>query len=134
MADGLLDTNILIHWAALEPEHLPDCAAITAITIAELAAGVHAAGDPLERARRLELLQRAESEFAPLPFDLAAGRAYGLIAAAVRRSGRSPRSRVADQMIAAVAASRGLALYTTNARDYAGLDAVITLVSVARPS
>ncbi|MDR1187088.1 MAG: type II toxin-antitoxin system VapC family toxin [Bifidobacteriaceae bacterium] len=130
---GLLDTDILIHWAALRAPELPELAAISTVTVAELAAGVHAARDPLERAARLELLQRAESEFAPLPFDLAAARAYGRVTAAVRGVGRSPRSRVADQMIAAIAVSRGLPLYTTDPTDYSGLDTILELVAVARP-
>lgn len=134
MADGLLDTNILIHWSRLDPGQLPDRFAITTVTLAELSAGVHAASDPATRAGRLELLQRAESEFDPIPFDVAAARAYGRVTAAVAVLGRSPRSRVADLLIAAVAACHGLALYTTNPGDYAGLDGVVEVVTVARPA
>jgi predicted nucleic acid-binding protein len=131
---GLLDTNILIHWGALEAAVLPDLTAVCAVTVAELAAGVHAASDATERANRLELLQRVEAEFAPLPFDVAAARAYGRIVAAVRAAGRSPRARVADQMIAAVAVARDLALFTTNPSDYRGLEKILTLVPVPRPA
>lgn len=134
MTDGLLDTNILVHWPRLDPHQLPDRAAISTITLAELSAGVHATADARVRADRLELLQRAESEFDPLPFDVAAARAYGRITAAVTSIGRSPRSRVADQLIAAVAAARGLALYTTNPTDYTGLDGICDIVSVTRPA
>jgi predicted nucleic acid-binding protein len=108
--------------------------AVSTVTVAELAAGVHAASDPTERGSRLDLLQRVEAEFAPLPFDLAAARAYGRIIAAVRAAGRSPRARVADQMIAATAASRDLPLFTTNPSDYRGLNAILTLIPVERPS
>lgn len=131
---GVLDTNILIHWPALELAVLPDATAITTVTVAELAAGVHTAIAADERARRLELLQRVESAFDPLPFDIAAARAYGSVVAAVRQSGRSPRGRVADQMIAAIAAAQGLPLYTTNASDYLGLDDVVTVIAVQRPT
>ena len=134
MTVGLLDTNILIHWPRLEANQLPDQAAITAVTLAELSAGVHAARDALTRAGRLELLQRAESEFDPIPFDVSAARAYGRITAAVTGIGRSPRGRVADQMIAAISLSRGLALYTTNPADYLGLDAIVDVVAVTRPT
>jgi predicted nucleic acid-binding protein len=133
VTDGLLDTNILIHWPQLTHGDLPDRAAITTVTIAELSAGVHAAHDPAARAERLELLQRAESDFDPIPFDLAAARSYGRIVAGVQGAGRSGRSRVADQMIAAIAASRALALYTTNPNDYRGLDGVLEVVPVVRP-
>ena len=130
---GIFDTNVLIHWERLDLALLPREGSITAITVAELAAGVHAAEDAAERAERVDKLQRAESAFEPIPFDTAAARAYGRVSAAVRSAGRSPRSRVADQMIAAVAGSRQLPLYTTNPDDFTGLEALLTVVAVARP-
>lgn len=130
---GLLDTNILIHADRLPAHLLPPLSAITTITLAELAAGVHLARESGERARRLDLLQRVESEFDPLAFDAAAARAYGRIVAAVVEAGRGPRGRVADQMIAAVALAHELPVYTTNPADYAGLDRLIRVVAVARP-
>jgi predicted nucleic acid-binding protein len=130
---GLLDTNILIHWPVLDADALPEEVAITAVTIAELAAGVHADVSPGERAARMDVLQRAESAFDPLPFDVAAARVYGRIAAAVRQIGRSPRARVADQMIAAVAGAHALPLFTTNPADFAGLEAIVTVIPVAPP-
>ncbi|MFT4228685.1 MAG: type II toxin-antitoxin system VapC family toxin [Microbacterium sp.] len=130
---GVLDTNILIHWSGLDARTLPVDGAITAVTLAELAAAVHADITAEARAGRVDTLQRAESGFDPLPFDAAAARVYGRIAAAVRSIGRSPRSRVADQMIAAIAASQDLPLFTTNARDYQGLDGIVTIVSVPLP-
>ena len=131
---AVFDTNIVIHWPELELEVLPAEAAITTVTIAELSAGVHMASSAGERGTRLELLQRVESAFEPLPFDIAAARSYGRVVAAVRQAGRSPRGRVADQMIAAIAAANGLPLYTTNASDYVGLGDVVTVVPVQRPS
>ena len=131
---GILDTNILIHWERLDGSLLPLEGSITAITVAELAAGVHAAGSATERAERVDKLQRAESAFEPIPFDSAAARAYGRVTAAVRSAGRSPRSRVADQLIAAIALSRQLPLYTTNADDFVGLDQLLTVIAVPRPA
>ena len=136
---GLLDSNILILRRWLDSDLLPDEMAICAVTLAELSAGVHLVrGDDAqaraERARRTDVLQRAEGEFDPIPFDGEAARAYGRISAAVRASGRAPRRRVADLMIASVAASNGLALWTTNPGDFAGLDELVTIVPVARPA
>lgn len=136
---GLLDTNILILRRWLDSDLLPDEMAISAVTLAELSAGVHLVrGDDAqaraERARRTDVLQRAEGEFDPIPFDGEAARAYGRISAAVRASGRAPRRRVADLMIASVAASNGLALWTTNPGDFAGLDELVTIVPVPRPA
>lgn len=130
---GLVDTNILIHWDRLDSGLLPQQIAVSAITIAELAAGVHAATDGMERARRVELLQRVESAFEPIPFGVEAARAYGAVAAAVREFGRSPRSRVADQMIAAIAAASQLRLYTTNPADFEGMEPVVEVIAVPRP-
>jgi len=133
---GLLDTNILILRNRIEHGALPAEVAISAVSLAELSAGVHQAHGPeasAERARRLLLLQQVESEFDPLAFDAAAARHYGRIAGAVSAAGRSPRRRVADLMIAAVAAAHQLPLYTTNPADFSGLGEFVEVVAVPRP-
>jgi predicted nucleic acid-binding protein len=137
-AKGLLDTNILILRRWIDPESLPTEVAISAVTLAELSAGVHLVeGDDAsaraERARRTDVLQRVENEFDPIAFGAEAARAYSRIGVAVRNAGRSPRRRVADLMIASVAAAAGLALYTTNPDDFSGLDGIVEIVPVARP-
>lgn len=86
-----------------------------------------------ERARRLDVLQRAEHEFDPLPFDAEAARIYGRVAAAVIAAGRTPRRRTADLMIASVAIAERLPLFTTNPDDFAGLGTLLTLVPVTQP-
>jgi predicted nucleic acid-binding protein len=135
---GLLDTNVLILRRWIAPEELPDEMAITAITLAELSAGPHQVrkdtDENAERARRLDVLQRAENEFDPIPFDAEAARTYGRVCAAVVEAGRKPRHRIAGLMIAAVAVAQDLALYTTNPDDFAGLDGLLTVVPVTRPA
>ena len=139
---GLLDTNIIILRQQIDPEALPDEMAISAITLAELSAGPHlvrsndeqdAYDEYAERARRLDVLQRAEHEFDPIPFDAEIGRIYGRVTAAVISAGRKPRRRVADLMIAATAVAEDLPLFTTNPDDYAGLENLLTVVPVTRP-
>ena len=141
-AQGLLDTNIVILRRWVDPAELPDEMAISAVTLAELSAGPHQvrrndeqAGydEQAERARRLDVLQRAENEFDPIPFDAEAARAYGRVAAAVIAAGRQPRRRTADLMIAATAIAHGLPLFTTNPGDFTGLAKLLTLVPVTRP-
>ncbi|MDA4895122.1 type II toxin-antitoxin system VapC family toxin [Streptomyces sp. MS2A] len=137
-ARGLIDTNIIILRHAVDASLLPEEVGISAVTLAELSAGPHLVQGigpeaDAERARRIAVLQHTESEFDPLPFDADAARMFGRISAAVRASGRSPRSRVADLMIAAVAASVDLPLYTTNPDDFAGLDGLVDVVAVPRP-
>jgi len=115
----------------LDFDALPDEMVIAAVSLAELAAGPHAAGDPAERARRQERLQRVEATFHPLPFDVEAARAYGQIYAAVSALGRSPRRRAMDLLIAATALSAGLPLYTRNPADFEGLAELIEVVAVS---
>jgi predicted nucleic acid-binding protein len=140
---GLLATNILILRRWIDPAELPDEMAISAITLAELSAGPHEVrgndeqdlyDEHAERARRLEILQRAESEFDPVPFDAEAARIYGRVSAAVVATGRKPRRRIADLMIAATAIAEELPLFTTNPADFAGLDILIRIVPVTRPA
>ncbi|GAA2403999.1 hypothetical protein GCM10010191_09610 [Actinomadura vinacea] len=141
-AQGLLDTNIMILRKWVDPEELPVEMAISAITLAELSAGPHEVrrneeqddyDEYAERARRLDVLQRAENEFDPIPFDAEAARAYGRVCAAVISAGRKPRRRVADLMIAAIAIAEDLPLFTTNPDDFKGLDDLLTVVPVTRP-
>ena len=131
---GLIDTNIVVHLAALDPPLLPDEMVVSAITLAELSAGPHHTDDPAERARRTSVLQHTEATFDPLPFDAEAARAYGLVCAAVLAAGQTPRRRVADLMIASIAAANQLPLYTTNPSDFVGLDRLVKIVAVARPA
>lgn len=105
---------------------LPDESAIAAVTLAEQAAGPHATDDEQERACRQDRLQWAAVTWDPLPFDADAARMYGRIFAAVRTTGRTTRSRLADLLIAAIAASNGLPLYTRNPKDFVGLEQIVT--------
>jgi predicted nucleic acid-binding protein len=139
---GLLDTNIIILRRWIRSDELPDEVAISAITLAELSAGPHevrpsaeqdAYEEHAERARRLDILQRAESEFDPIPFDAEAARIYGRVTAAVIAAGRKPRRRASDLMIAATAIAADLPLFTTNRDDFRGLEEVLRLVPVDRP-
>lgn len=130
---GLIDTNVVVHLAALHAGQLPAEMVISSITLAELSAGPHHADDPAERARRMSVLQHAEATFDPLPFDAEAARVFGLVSAAVIAAGRKPRRRVADLMIASIAITNGLPLFTTNPGDFAGLDDLLEVVPVRRP-
>lgn len=131
MTAGLLDTSVIVDWD--EPAvtaALPDEVAVSAVTMAELAAGPHLASDPREAARRQARLQQVEATFDPLAFDAAAARSFGQVVAAVSAAGRSHRSRVADLMIAATAHANGLDLFTRNPGDFAGLEELLRVVVV----
>jgi hypothetical protein len=127
---GLLDTSVIIDHDVIDPALLPDESAIAAITLAELAAGPHAAEDQDERARRQDRLQWATQTWEPLPFDGDAARVYGRLFAAARTAGQTSRSRLAALLIAATAAASGLPVYTRNPSDFDALKAIIKVVPV----
>jgi tRNA(fMet)-specific endonuclease VapC len=119
---GILDTNTVILLPRIEsPELLPEEPLITSITLAELTVGPLVAASDEERAARQAHLQQAESDFEPLPFDAAAARAFGQVAASLRRSGRKTSARSYDAMIAAIAIAHGLPVYTSNPAGFGGI-------------
>jgi predicted nucleic acid-binding protein len=127
---GLLDTSALIDLELLAPEDLPEQIAISAVTLAELAAGPVSTSDPVERARRQDRLQRTEAAFDPIPFGVDAARAYGRVASAVLSAQRQPRKRFADLLIAAVAVAEDMPVVTRNPNDFHGLEDLVRVLAV----
>lgn len=122
-SQGVLDTSTVILLGRIEdPDSLPAEPLITAVTLAELAVGPLVAAGEEERANRQAHLQQAEADFAPLPFDVDSARAFGRVAASLRRAGRKTHARAYDAMIAATALANGLPVYTCNPEDFAGID------------
>jgi predicted nucleic acid-binding protein len=130
---GLLDTSTLILLPRFrDPLALPLQPLISAVTLAELSVGPLVAADDAERESRQAVLQQAEADFDPLPFDAAAARAFGRVAASLRRTGRKPSARSHDAMIAAIAMANGLPLFTCNPADFAGVEGLV-VVPVPHP-
>jgi predicted nucleic acid-binding protein len=127
---GVLDTCTYIDLHALDPACLPAAPELTAITMAELHRGVAMARTALARAARTEVLGAAIVDFDPLPFDAAAATRYGSLVAMTIATKRDPKPRRTDLMIAAIASSRDLPLYTRNPKDFAGLDDLVTIIAV----
>ena len=124
---GLLDTSVLVSPAG--SAFLPVETSISSLSLAELAAGPHAAGDATERGRRQEHLQTVEAIYDALPFDTACARAYGRVYSAIVETGRKARDRRAvDLLIAATAVAHGLPLYTLNATGLHGLEPMLEIV------
>ncbi|WP_420035004.1 type II toxin-antitoxin system VapC family toxin [Streptomyces sp. cg28] len=88
------------------------------------------ARDAATRAARAEKLAAAVADFDPLPFDSAAAARYGTLVALTLGVGRDPRPRRLDLMIAAIASTHGLPLYTRNAGGFKGLEDRVTVVAV----
>jgi len=127
---GVLDTSVVIDHDVIDPALLPDESAISAVTLAELAAGPHATENKDERARRQDRLQWATATWEPLPFDAESARMYGRMFAAARAAGRSSRARLADLLIASTAAANGLPLYTRNPSDFDALKRILKVTSI----
>ena len=125
---GVLDTSTLILLTQIEDESLlPEEPLITTVTLAELSVGPLLAKTDEERAARQSHVQQAEADFDPLPFDVAAARAFGRVALALRKSGRSVKPRAYDVMIAATALANGLPLFTCNPKDFTGIDGLVVV-------
>ncbi|MGI8535552.1 MAG: type II toxin-antitoxin system VapC family toxin [Mycobacteriales bacterium] len=107
---------------------LPGQLAISVVSMAELQFGVLVAASAQIRAIRLARLSRLQRRFDPLPVDDAVAVSYGQLAAHVAASGRQPRARTMDLLIAATAHVHGATLYTRNADDFRGLETFITVV------
>ena len=124
---AILDTSVLLatNLPELEGEF-----AISAASLAELQFGVLVTADAAIRAERLRRLSDLQRNFDALPVDDEVAASYGQLAAAVANSGRQPRSRVMDLLIAATAHAHAARLYTRNAADLVGIEHLIDIVAV----
>jgi tRNA(fMet)-specific endonuclease VapC len=128
---GVLDTSVIVQLDQFDKDaDLPEDPLISAVTLAELSVGPLVTDDEAERAIRQARLQVTEATFDPIPFDAAAARAFGQVAAELRRSGRKRTARSFDAMIAATALARGLPVFTANPEDFMGISG-LEIISVA---
>ncbi|MGW0251010.1 type II toxin-antitoxin system VapC family toxin [Nocardia goodfellowii] len=127
---GLLDTCVLIDADTIEDATLPIRPKISTVTLAELGLGIAMATTPAALAIRTERLLAIEHTFDALPFCTAAARRFTSMTKLVVASGRNPKPRKMDLMIAAIASANDLPLFTRNADDFKALDPLLTLVAV----
>ena len=102
----LLDTSVLIDYPAAAVASHADAAAVSTITLAELAYGLHTE-DPLRDTAREQRYHWIAEAFDPIPFGAGAARIYGALCANVRAVGRDPKPRRFDLLIAAEAGAAG---------------------------
>ena len=124
---AILDTSVLI---ATDVAELDGELAISTASLAELHFGVLITADASIRAERLRRLSQLQRSFDALPIDDDVASGYGQLAAVVASSGRQPRSRAMDLLIAATAFAHGARLYTRNASDLVGIEHLIDIVAV----
>lgn len=108
---GVLDTSVFIAKETGRPlAELPDMAAVSVITLAELHLGVLMARGAAVRARRLRTLTMVQNAFEPLPIDLEVARTFAELVAEARRHGKRPK--IMDTWIAATAVAHDIPVYT----------------------
>lgn len=125
---SILDTSVLLGPA---PTPIDGELAISSASLAELHFGVLVARSATARAERLRRLGVIERTFQALAIDGEVARHYGQLAAAVAATGRQPRARVMDLLIAATAAAHHARLCTRNAADLLGLEGLVEIVALA---
>lgn len=126
---AILDTSVFIASESDRPlatEAIPEEAAISVVTLAELMLGVHLASDEATRARRLETLSAVQTTYVGLPIDEAVASAFAELVAAARRAGRRPK--VQDAWIAATARAHNVAICSQDGDFDAFVD--ITVIRV----
>src|SRR5215471_9593076 len=108
---GILDTSVFIAKETGRPlAELPDRAAVSVITVAELHLGVLMARGSAVRARRLRTLTMVQNAFEPLPIDAEVARTFAELVAEARRHGK--RLKIMDTWIAATAVAHDIPVYT----------------------
>lgn len=114
LAAGQLDQQAITEIAGDMP------IVTSVISLGELSFGVESCSAPAERAIRAAYLRQIETR-PTLGISKHTAAAFGVLAAAVKHAGRSPRPRYNDLWIAAQAIEYNYSLLTINANDFSGL-------------
>ena len=126
---ALLDTSVIIDFDAAAVGMHAECVALSVITVAELAYGLHTS-DVMVNANRQSRFRWILSRFDVIDFDTECAETYGALAARIRAAGRNPRPRRFDLLIAAVAVRHDLPLISGNADDFAAMAGPLTVISI----
>ena len=89
---------------------------LSVVTASELLHGVHRADDAARRTRRAAFVEAVLDQFPLLPLDLPVARVHAELWAELAAAGTPVGAH--DLWIAATAVARGLALATTNLREF----------------
>jgi predicted nucleic acid-binding protein len=126
---AVLDTSVLIAREQTRPlaRPLPDDAAVSVVSIAELELGVLMARDAETRGQRLRTLSEVRLVAGALPIDERTASAYAQLTANVLAEGR--KSRVHDTWIAATALVNDAEVWTQDA-DFSDFAQAVAVVHV----
>ncbi len=125
---GLLDTSVFIaseQGRGLAADRLPDEAAVSVVSLAELELGVQLASSESIRTRRLRTLRAVQSTYVALAVDQDVASAFAELVAGARRAGRRPK--VQDAWIAATAHAHAVPVYSQD-DDFNGFPIDVVLV------
>ncbi|MGH3545446.1 MAG: PIN domain-containing protein [Mycobacteriales bacterium] len=125
----MLDTSVIIDFDPIAVAKHAETVAISSISLAELAYGLHM-GNPVQDARRQARYHLISHEYDVIDFNPAAALVYGALVAKTRDAGRDPRPRRFDLLLAAVAVSQNLPLITRNPKDFIGLQPPLTILAM----
>jgi predicted nucleic acid-binding protein len=124
---AILDTSVIVaeeQGRELATERLPDAAAVSTVTLAELEIGVRTSRTRRIRQQRVSTLRRVRARFVALPIDEQVASAFAKIATSTGRPRRY--ADVQDMWIAATAKAHGAMLFTQDGdfERFAGVEVV----------
>ncbi len=124
---AVLDTSVFVadeEGRRLDTTAIPDEAAVSVVTLAELELGVHLATSDETRAARLATLRAVQSSYDSLPIDGDVASSFAQLVATARAAGRKPK--VQDAWIAATALAHAAAVLTQDSDfdDFTGIHVV----------
>lgn len=125
---SVIDTSVIV--SGDPPPVGDDDLFVSAVTFAELHAGVLLASNDADRARRLRRLTKLAALYDPLPLDAGVAIAYGRINAEVAQRNDRQRAGPMDLLIAATALANGCRLYTRKVGEFQGLENVLEVVQI----
>jgi len=130
-SSGLLDTSVFIATeSGRELAPLPDCVAVSVVTIGELRLGVLAAAESDVRSRRADTLALARAAD-PIPISEAIMVTWAELVADCRVAGVHRAVRLTDALIAATAIEHGIPVVTQD-DDFEAIAAAHPRLEVAR--
>ena len=111
---GVLSPDVLLSLLGNEPVYL------SPVTIAELQFGAECSATAAIRQQRLAVLAKMRKK-PTLRIDLETGEIFGMLAAALKKAGKTHRPRIQDLWLASQAIQHNCMLLTRNTKDFSDI-------------